>query len=480
MVDVHQNDEDQREIEDPQAVDSLLSKELLELSLKDRTAIQEEIHGVKCLAPEETPELLEASLLELDLALENDDLIPPFKKQAYRRSQKLRKTHVNDKSFRLRFLRMTLFDVEKAAEKIVNFLDISLDLFGGFALERAIRLSDFDNRELKYLREGEIQLLPFRDRSGRRILVCMNPLMPREDMEIPRLRAKILCYMLWAAGDDVDVQRKGIMVLVLFTPNYEITVNDMYRLREAPKVHTSRFSTVRPCSIHICSSDKPIYRLCHAILLLRITQPGREKIKIHYGESVELQYALQSYGVPTEHIPLTFSGNIKDGSIKQWSKMRAYVESQNLNSDAVVQCPQLEDVLFRQGVSSLSYPGNSRVYRLVEKRYEDDPNVTPKRGTVKSKREKVVLEIIEDNRLSGGRFLVWNDNGWWNELFESGALSTKLQYFIKEILRTKRKEEKIARSRYQLNLDCSTSIFQTPYDKDGCSNKRTKLNDWDN
>ena len=82
-MDVYQIHEDPKEEEDlpQQAVDNLLSKELLQLSLKDRTAIQEEIHGVKCLAPEETPELLEASLIELAMALKNDDLIPPRKKQ---------------------------------------------------------------------------------------------------------------------------------------------------------------------------------------------------------------------------------------------------------------------------------------------------------------------------------------------------------------------------------------------------------------
>lgn len=182
-MDVYQIHEDPTEEEDlpQQAVENLLSKELLQLSLKDRTAIQEEIHGVKCLAPEETPELLEASLSELAMALKNDDFIPPHKKQAYRKSQQYVDTYVNEKDFRLRFLRFTLFDAKKAAEKIVKFLDLALELFGDFALKRAVRLTDFDTRDLRYLREGEFQFLPFRDRSGRRIMTVMNPLMPRED-----------------------------------------------------------------------------------------------------------------------------------------------------------------------------------------------------------------------------------------------------------------------------------------------------------
>ena len=197
------------------------------------------------------------------------------------------------------------------------------------------------------------------------------------------------------------------------------------------------------------------------------------------GESVELQYALHAYGIPTEHIPITFSGNIKDGYIKQWVKMRVYAESHEYESQ-IIECPQLEDVLFRQGVSSLNYPGNARVYRLVQKRYSQDLTTkTPKRGTVKTKREKVVIEIIDDIRSTGGRFLVWNDNGWWSEICEVEPLSVKLEYLIKEVLRTKRKKERLARSRHQLHLDCSTSVFQEQIDDAGISsncvsNKRTK------
>jgi len=183
-MDVHQIYEEVWKDEadtDPQSVNNLLTKELLQLSLKDRTAIQEEIHGVACLAPEETPELLGVSLLQLAVTLENDDIIPPNTKHAYWRSQRLPNSYVNEVNFRLRFLRFTCFDVLKAAEKMVRFLRVALELFGEFALERAVRLSDFDDLELKYLREGEFQFLPFRDQSGRRILVFMNPLMPRED-----------------------------------------------------------------------------------------------------------------------------------------------------------------------------------------------------------------------------------------------------------------------------------------------------------
>merc|ERR1719464_870033 len=69
-------------------VDDLLSKQLLRLSGQDRNDLQEEIHGVKCMSPEETPEFLVEKCSQLSYVLNNrDDIIPPQEKQAYLKSQ---------------------------------------------------------------------------------------------------------------------------------------------------------------------------------------------------------------------------------------------------------------------------------------------------------------------------------------------------------------------------------------------------------
>ena len=163
--------------DDPKVVDDLVSRELMQLSLNDRNAIQEEIHGVHCLAKEETKELLEDSLKQL--ATELDDVLPPEQKKAYLISQRLKKSYVNDDDFRLRFLRCELFDAKKAARRIAFLLDFLLEVFGRFALKRPVKLVDFDREELKYMRRGRYQYLPFRDRSGRRIMTIF----PGEDLE---------------------------------------------------------------------------------------------------------------------------------------------------------------------------------------------------------------------------------------------------------------------------------------------------------
>ena len=150
-------------------IDDLLSRELLEMSLQDRNAITEEIHGVQTLAPEETPEKLATALRDLQTEINK---IPS--KVAFDRSQEFPNTYVNSPEFRLRFLRCDLFEVKKAASRMVIFLDILSELFGDFALRRQVQMSDFSREEMQVFRIGYQQLLPYRDRSGRRIFASVG------------------------------------------------------------------------------------------------------------------------------------------------------------------------------------------------------------------------------------------------------------------------------------------------------------------
>ena len=51
---------------------------------------------------------------------------------------------------------------------------------------------------------------------------------------------------------------------------------------------------------------------------------------------MEIDYALESYGIPTNHVPLTFTGSIKDGYAKQWLVMRQYVEDRYSSDNEAV------------------------------------------------------------------------------------------------------------------------------------------------
>ena len=163
---------------DPSNIDDILTKEILQLNSSDRNNIYEEIHGVRCMAPEESPQLLQTALEELDAELAK---IPESEKRAFSYARTTPTTvtqhehYVDTDEFRLRFLRCELFNAQKAARRLVSYLDLitnslPFEKAGLEVLRRPIMLSDFSEPEQIIIRKGHLQLLPFRDRSGRRVL----------------------------------------------------------------------------------------------------------------------------------------------------------------------------------------------------------------------------------------------------------------------------------------------------------------------
>lgn len=184
--------------DDPRSVDTMLAQEFLSLSFQDRNAINEEMHGVGCMTPEESPELVAESLNKLELEL---SLIPPERKEKYelarkrygtKNSSQIGGSYINDVDFRMRFLRLRLFDEKNSAMVLCAFLDVVCDLFGDYALQRPISLSDFSDVEMQAIRTGNLQLLPYRDRSGRRIITGVEGLAMEFDQKI-----RVRCFALF-------------------------------------------------------------------------------------------------------------------------------------------------------------------------------------------------------------------------------------------------------------------------------------------
>ena len=204
--------------------DVLLSRAMFNASLRDRNAVHEEIHGVRCLAINETPESVAKALNEFQIELEKGAFPDALKTTYHRIISKRRKAKeeilltrlnesgnhimshqkriflensssmfeknlsyclnhyaIDDPAFRLRFLRCELFVVRQAVIRYCNYLNFVYELWGSIALEREIRLSDFNRSESKLFRKGYFQLLPFRDRSGRRVVTLLGGMGPKVD-----------------------------------------------------------------------------------------------------------------------------------------------------------------------------------------------------------------------------------------------------------------------------------------------------------
>lgn len=150
-------------------VDAILANELSRLSFQDRNLIQEEIHGVRSMAPMETEQTVKNALFLLEQSIEQ---LPISDKRAYL-SAKL----MEDEAFvltidmKLCFLRAELFDPSKAAARYAKYLHLLSKHFGPVALQRPLQYSDLTRKEQELCRYGNNQILPTRDRAGRLVIV---------------------------------------------------------------------------------------------------------------------------------------------------------------------------------------------------------------------------------------------------------------------------------------------------------------------
>jgi hypothetical protein len=152
-------------------MDKVLAREIHNLSLQERNRVYEEVHGV-AEPLQEDPEFEAQRLSEFDWHLSKNR-----NKPAYDFALQQSPEYVNDRKFRLMFLKSTEFDAQKASLKFVNHFDFKMDIFGREKLARNITLGDLDEEDLIYLRSGAIQILPAPDRIGRPIFFLQHETM---------------------------------------------------------------------------------------------------------------------------------------------------------------------------------------------------------------------------------------------------------------------------------------------------------------
>jgi len=441
--------EDVDRTKNPDEVEDLMSKEMMQLSMESRLHIQDEIHGVGCMAPEETPKLLATSLEKMRNEL--DHVVPLEQKRSYLRAKiQYPRSYVHGDDFKLRFLRYDLFDVSKAAVRMAYFIDLLSDIYGEYALERPIRLSDFSKQELAGLRKGRMQLLAERDRggagTGRRIFVIF-PDKEWEDMPA-EIRHKIFIYIMWVAGKDVDAQRKGLCFVAWFDQNVTPSWKPKFRTQ------ANQLFSVRLSSVHICTPDTPYYKLRRAIGLMTA---GRYRInmKVHTGDSMELRYALRSYGFPSERIPITDTGSIKTVNLKKWIRLRFQLE--DFEKEDFIYSPYLTDVTFRKGKAMMRHPGNVILRQMIRSKIENGDF-----DRLKNKTRHFITEVIQDmkaqhesdcrNGIAGMhhhnptiRLLEWNEvrKDAWKELTaDEDMLYSKLRQIVRAIEKSIKEERK--------------------------------------
>lgn len=522
-----------------------LSAELMKLSINDRTAIEEDVHGVSSTI-EETPEFLAWRLQEFDKELIRlKDC--PRRRRKLERSRRLRKNrnegkpgkedeedvlrnvvrrksnyvdeeectastmdtgvptnatmdsssssspglrrgsgddhkstcYVNDPKIRLRFIRAEGYDSKKAAIRFVKFLEFAQELYGNFVADRPIRLSDLKTKqEKRALTKISFQFLPFRDRSGRRVYVSVGSC--GYDVE-PKMRIKILWYMFWVASEDIESQRKG--VVIIGWPNDSAVVDDEVKscesdsgedfsnsawensLRPSLRVIEGSYQgkameglPMRVAAFHICFTDRPIFRIVNTLFYFSLSTEMRLRYKVHIGEPLEIRYKLQGFGIPVDLLPLTHTLKLKPQNHLQWIAFRKMIEQHeggplggkkkvDVDPKDLVECPRSYDVIIGKAKYT-NNPGNVFYRSLIEATHDEHLS--------RSKRDKVELtwSIVRKMEERNGRFLELNKTlKAWVHIRDRHVMRQKVAQSYKEYKRN----VAVIRNKRQLQLQDTTA-----------------------
>jgi len=482
------------------ALSHLLSRELMKLSLTERTAVQEEIHGVRCLAIHETPELIETRLTDFHTEL---DKIPKDQKRTYEECRVRSMLYRDEEDscyalhdeFKLRFLRVELFDAAKAVQRFVKYLEFVREYWGAdVALKRQVRFSDFDKAEMKLFRKGYFQVLPFRDHSGRRIVTLLGGFDQGTD---PLMRTKAIFYLMDVlTRTDVETQQRGVVVITeACCWSAENTGSDKRSKSKLSFPHPQEGCQLinrilksipnRLIAFHNCWPDRPAFRIISKLFTIYGVSGStqRLRLKFHIGDELEMRYRLKSYGIPMVLLPITETGSIKMINHNFWIKTRKHVEQGIDTNVTIVECPGSNDVAFRQGTSSMENPGNVKCRDLIISLLEDreggmsilggdtiatignSNNSSTTNMTAKDHNDLVdrLVNQIEHGRC--GHFLEWDKNrSTWVQLVNRAKIKQKVSVLLHSI---NKRYRRTAAANISSNSNSDISSNSNPVQRSG-------------
>mmetsp|Transcript_23812 Transcript_23812/g.66046 ORF Transcript_23812/g.66046 Transcript_23812/m.66046 type:complete len:461 (-) Transcript_23812:980-2362(-) len=396
-------------------VTSMMASELNNLTSAERDAVLEGVHGVGEVPTEErNPGLLREKLCQMDIELRSITTKPAFD-EAQRLCGGSPDGLVNDLAFRIKFLRAERFDVHEAAMRMVNNLEFIREAFGPECLLRPIHLSDMmldkeNQGSDTFLFSGNFfQVMPFRDRLGRRVIIRTGRKFFIDDGIDMETRMKTCLYICQELANDPECQMKGVVIIgfplvqVKDKPLLPIPVRKIFNLL------SRRVVPIRVAAVHLCIPDHPWFRLASYLILQAFPIQFRIRSRVHTGSIEECSYKLTAYGIPGDQIPIKSSGIMKCADHKKFiafCQEREDAIFRNGCSFRGILCPSSSDIIVGRGPRIKSHTGNERYRLLLQSKYEHYNFASI------AKKKEIAFDVIREVHAYGGRFLVPSKNGW--------------------------------------------------------------------
>lgn len=389
--------------------EDVLAKELAALSLEEHEKALFDVHGISG-APEESDELLEQKLLEFDVEISKIK-----HKDAYNIAKSLGPDYVDSRELRLMFLRSELFEATAAAEKLVLHFERKRELFGqGDVLGRDVRQSDLSEKERKILESGFFQALPSRDAAGRCIFVLNTAGVEAfpEEWDIVH-ESRPMWYLSMIMLKDEETQRNGCVFVIFNYNSYKSPLQNFLESFENENAMPRKL-----VGGHICYSDSELRPYISGFKIF-VNKHDRFRIRTHFGSHDNILFELQTYGIPTEELPMSTSGSILLDRYQESLRLLRRDEALALPDtsllpstsspkakSAAILIPRRFDVLFGKHMFARQHTGTLRALHLVEMHYDTYEKANKYQKTVVA--EKIMSMVHE----SGGRFMKQVNQEW--------------------------------------------------------------------
>jgi hypothetical protein len=292
----------------PAEIQSIIAKDLTELSNEEREKAFEDVHGISSQTRED-PFFINSCLNELE---EHLNTLKP--NTSYELAESASPEYVRNTDFRLMFIRADFYVAKAAAKRMIKFLDLKRKLFGEDKLGREITLDDFDEDSMDVVKSGYAQISPCKDRAGRPIVffiqkhkkfkkpedvVCIKKYVYRSlcaGAEIRHLfsvdttliigdlffwfqtRAGFYMYML--ATKTPEAQKKGISCVYYYMDSGEDGVASL----QSTNSEVRKSLPVYFASLHLCYNDEAVWNYtCENVKKLNAS--ARARFRPHGGTS---------------------------------------------------------------------------------------------------------------------------------------------------------------------------------------------------
>ncbi len=248
------------------------------------------------------------------------------------------------------------------------------------------------------------------------------------------LQQQVGTYFAQCLSED----REGGTVFVSFLHHIH---HNLYNSKEYHALQ-QMMETIPPkfSAVHLCCPKGHLYDIAKAAVTLLIGKENRQRLRLHVGSYQECKYALRSFGIPVDRLPVDLEFKPKyvtkhrHFDLKYHSKWLSIREAKETAMFAAigrdsrgrvvapgrhgvvdsfmgvmkavreirskfVECPHHEDCLFGKGRPAMNHPGNVAMRRLL------DAKINRFESLGSQQKSSVVWEVVECIKRGNGRFL---------------------------------------------------------------------------